>query len=103
MEITESVRVFFMDILTPIVEEAVRSAMPEKEQTNERKYLTIGQAREEYQLSTATFYRHFDMGDLNKYKIGGRTMLLKSELEALFKKQSVGGKDMSKYRKRRGL
>lgn len=83
------IRSFFQDLITPIVTEAVKSAMPRAESQGKKEYLTIEEAIEEYSLSSSTIYRRFDSGDFTKVKNGGRTMLKRCEIEGFLRERRL--------------
>ena len=45
--------------------------------------VTVSQARELSGLSTSTIYRLFDSGKLKRRKLGGKTLILMSELRQM--------------------
>lgn len=50
------------------------------------EHVTLKEAKEKYDLFGATLYRHVNRGNLSLIKLGRKTFLLRSELEALFVK-----------------
>jgi len=91
MDFIENFKALLVETIRPVVEEAVRASMPTPEPPRDKKYITLRQARDEYQLTSSSIYRKFDCGKLHKYKNGGRTVLDVSEVESLFKKQKQAG------------
>lgn len=89
MDNLNPVRSFLQDLITPIVNEAVKAALPNVEPQNKKDYLTIEEAIEEYSLSTSTIYRRFDNGTLTKVKSGGRTLLKRSEILSCLKESRL--------------
>lgn len=85
MDNLNPIRSFFQDLITPIVTEAVKSAMPKVETQTKGDYLTIEEAIKQYCLSSSTIYRRFENGTLTRVKSGGRTLLKRSEVEGLMK------------------
>lgn len=79
------IRSFFQDLITPIVNEAVKQAMPKIDVQPQKEYLSIVEAIEQYSLSSSTIYRRFDNGTLTRIKSGGRTLLKRSEIEGFLK------------------
>ncbi|MEX2234392.1 MAG: hypothetical protein WD824_19660 [Cyclobacteriaceae bacterium] len=49
-------------------------------------HITLKEAKKEFDLFGATLYRHVDKGHLSLIKLGGKSFLLRSEIEALFVK-----------------
>ena len=47
-------------------------------------HVTLKEAKEKYDLFGATLYRHVDRGHLSLIKLGGKSFLLRSEVEKLF-------------------
>lgn len=70
------------EFITPIIESAVKRAMPVIEQPAGKEYLTLTEVEEQYNISQTTIYRRFYSGELTKIKNGDRTMVRRSELEA---------------------
>jgi len=56
---------------------------PKTEQNIEPITVTVAQARKLTGISTSTIYRMFDAGTLSRKKLGGRTLILMSELRQL--------------------
>lgn len=99
MDITETLVQFFTDIITPIVEESVSRMAPVGEDHCERKFISLQRATEEYGPSEKSLYRWAAEGIIKLYKLKGKTMVKRAELESLFKEVSVGGVNLKKYRK----
>jgi len=91
MELVETIREFLVEVIRPIVEEAVKSATPKPELPKDKKYITLKQAYKEYQLTSSSVYRKFETGKLHKFKNGSRTLLDVNEVESLFKKEKMAG------------
>jgi hypothetical protein len=47
-------------------------------------HITLREAKEKYDLFGATLYRHVDRGNLSLIKLGGKSFLLRKEVEKLF-------------------
>ncbi len=99
MENLEGVKSFLRDLITPIVEKAVKSAMPEKKKDIPDGYLSISQIEEKYHVSYGTIYRRFESGELTKVKNGGRTLVEVAELERVLKKGRLASVDESGYKR----
>jgi len=81
MDVVKEVRVFLQDLIRPIVVEAVKSSMTPSEEVKTKKYLTVKEVGEMYDLSVSTIYDRFKNGTLTRVKSGGRTLILHEELE----------------------
>jgi len=55
-------------------------------QKSKTKHISLKEANEEYDLRGATLYRKIDQGLLSLIKMGGKSFLLRDEVEALFVK-----------------
>ena len=84
MESLQELKSAVAEFITPIIESAVKRAMPVIEQPAGKEYLTLTEVEEQYNISQTTIYRRFYSGELTKIKIknGDRTMVRRSELEA---------------------
>lgn len=72
---------FVTEFLEPLITDAVSKAV--KASLNpEEKYCTIPQAMEQLHVSMASIYRYRKEGKFNFHKIGGKTLILKEELES---------------------
>lgn len=79
------------DLLKPIIENAVKAALPSSGEKERPRYITIKEACAEYKLTSSTIYRRFDEGTFSKIKNGGRTLLDREEIESTLEKQQLGG------------
>lgn len=95
------VRSFLQDLITPIVTEAVNSAMQKVEISEDKDYLSVAQAMERYTISCSTIYRRFADGTLTRVKNGGRTLIKISELEGSLEERKLCAVD-TKVRGRKG-
>lgn len=82
MESLQELKSAVAEFITPIIESAVKRAMPVIEQPAGKEYLTLTEVEEQYNISQTTIYRRFYSGELTKIKNGDRTMVRRSELEA---------------------
>lgn len=76
--------------LEPIFREIARDEITRILEEKQRKgkqpeYITLDQAREEYHLFGATLYRKIKAETLRLYALGGKSLLKRSEVEALIK------------------
>ena len=81
MENLNPLKSFLSDLITPIVEKAVKDAVPAKEGTSLPRYIPVSQIPEEYGISVSTIYLRFSNGELTKHKQGGLTFVDREELE----------------------
>ena len=81
MDVLKEVRIFLQDLIRPIVVEAVKSSMSPAEQEKSKKYLTVKEVEEMYDLSVSAIYDRFKNGTFTRVKSGGRTLLLHEEVE----------------------
>ena len=81
MENLAPVKSFLQDIIRPIVEDAVKAAVPAAINVVQSPYLTIDEVWEQYHISSSTVYRRFDSKELTKIKNGERTLVSRKELE----------------------
>lgn len=98
MDTLTPMKSFLKDILEPIVIEAVKSAIPAKNDDDE--YLSIEDIQDKYHISPSTVYRRFTTGELTKVKNGSRTLVLKRELDNCLKEGKWAGIDTKLYKKR---
>ena len=82
MESLQELKSAVAEFITPIIESAVKRAMPVIEQPAGKEYFTLTEVEEQYNISQTTIYRRFYSGELTKIKNGDRTMVRRSELEA---------------------
>lgn len=81
MSATDMIQGFVTDILEPLITDAVSKAV--KASLNpEEKYCTVQQAMEMLHCSLASVYRYKDQGKFSFQKIGGKTLILREELNA---------------------
>ena len=73
MDVLKEVRIFLQDLIRPIVVEAVKSSMSPAEQEKSKKYLTVKEVEEMYDLSVSAIYDRFKNGTFTRVKSGGRT------------------------------
>lgn len=89
---------FLQDLIRPIVEEAVKSAIPAPEAAKMKKYLTVKEVEEMYHLSVSAIYDRFKSGALTRVKSGGKTYILSEEMEkSLLVKKYAGRSQRRQY------
>ena len=100
MEFEEYVIGFLKTHFPPILEEVLKNYTPNVTICQKKEYYTIAEVSFIYGPSDKTLYRWKDDGVLPLYKLEGKTMVKREEIEALFKKMEVGGIDTEKYLKK---
>lgn len=90
---------FLSDLITPIVEKAVKAAVPEKEAQPQQRYISVQQVSDEYGISVSTIYLRFASGELTKHKNGGLTFVDREELEKSIKAKKFYERVPQKNRK----
>lgn len=81
MDNLKPLKSFLTDLITPIVEKAVKDAVPGKEGDIPHNYIPVSQVAEEYGISVSTIYLRFSTGELTKHKQGKLTFVDRDELE----------------------
>lgn len=76
------VKSFLKDLITPIVKDAVQSALTVSDSTATKHYIPVREAETLYGISSSTIYKRFDKGTLTKVKNGGLTFVIQEEIEA---------------------
>lgn len=80
MEITSAMEQFFGGILKPLVTEAVREAIAEKEIKKDPNYITVEEACEFLHCSEPTLYNRVNKGEIKVVKNGRSTLIDKRKL-----------------------
>lgn len=75
------VRAFFKELITPIVTDAVKQAMPAKDESNSSRKMPVAEVTKVYGIAQSTLYLRFKTGQLTKYKQNGLTFVDIDELE----------------------
>ncbi|MBR6465070.1 MAG: helix-turn-helix domain-containing protein [Bacteroidales bacterium] len=83
------VRKLLQDLISPIVFDAVKTAMPKKIVVEPKPFLSVEEVEEEYHISVSSLYRRFDMNELTRYKNGSRTLVSRKEIEDGLKKGTL--------------
>lgn len=68
----------------PVIQPAVLPTEKTRFSPDEKAALRISDAVKAYGLSRSTFYRLFSQKKLRSYRVAGRRLILRSDLEALF-------------------
>ena len=75
------VKTFLQDLIRPIVVEAVKESIQKPAVAPVKKYLSVKEVEELYNMSTSAIYDRFTTGVLTKVKNGGKTYVLTEEIE----------------------
>lgn len=80
MELTTAIEQFFGGILKPLVAEAVREAISEKEIKTDPDYITVEKACEILHCSEPTLYNRINKGEIKILKNGRSSLINKRKL-----------------------
>ena len=75
------VRAFFKELITPIVKDAVKQAMPGTDESANGRKMPVSEVAKVYGIGVSTIYLRFKTGQLTKYKEHGLTFVDIDELE----------------------
>ena len=75
------VRAFFKELITPIVKDAVKQALPNADESGNGRKMAIAEVTKVYGIAQSTIYLRFKTGQLTKYKQNGLTFVDIDELE----------------------
>ena len=87
------VRSFLKELITPIVKDAVKTAMTVQSSSATKHYIPIAEAVKLYGMSVSTIYNRFDDGTLTKIKNGGLTFVIQEEIEASMQAEKLSAVD----------
>lgn len=74
----------FEPVFREIARDEITRILEERNVESKRsEYITLDQAKEEYHLFGATLYRKIKAETLNLFTLGGKSLLKRSEVEAL--------------------
>lgn len=80
----KTVTLNFEPIFREIARDEITRILEERQGESKRsEYITLDQAKDEYHLFGATLYRKIKAETLNLYTMGGKSLLKRSEVEAL--------------------
>ena len=96
MDNLNPVRSFLKELITPIVKDAVKTAMTVENSSATKHYIPISEATKLYGMSSSTIYNRFDEGKLTKVKNGGLTFVIQEEIEASMKREELSAVDERK-------
>lgn len=83
------VRAFFKELITPIVTDAVKQAMPAASEERKGNKIPVADVTPLYGISQSTIYARFKSGQLKKYKQNGLTFVDVDELEQSMKEEKL--------------
>ena len=75
------VRAFFKELITPIVKDAVKEALPNADESGNGRKMPVAEVAKVYGIGLSTIYLRFKTGQLTKYKQNGLTFVDVDELE----------------------
>lgn len=75
------VRAFFKELITPIVTDAVKQALPNTDENGGGRKMPVAEVTRVYGIAQSTLYLRFKTGQLTKYKQNGLTFVDVDELE----------------------
>ena len=84
------VRSFLKELITPIVKDAVRSAISVQTSSATKHHIPVKEAERLYGISSSNIYERFNDGRLTKIKNGGLTFVIQEEIEAQMKVEPLG-------------
>lgn len=83
------VRTFFKELMTPIVENAIKKAIPDIVAAKNNSMMPISDVTKIYGISKSTIYMRFKTGELTKHKQDGLTFVDIEELEKTMKAEKL--------------
>ena len=101
MEFEEYVAQLLGRVLPPILEEVLKNYQPNVTIALKKEWYTLAETSFIYGPSDKTLYHWKDNGILPLYKIEGKTMVKREDIESLFKEMTVSGINLNKYNKDR--
>ena len=83
------VRAFFKELITPIVTDAVKQALPNADESGNGRKMPVAEVTRVYGIAQSTLYLRFKTGQLTKYKQNGLTFVDVDELERSMKVEKL--------------
>ena len=83
------VRPFFKELITPIVTDAVKQALPSADESGNSRKMAVADVTRVYGIAQSTIYLRFKTGQLTKYKQNGLTFVDIDELERSMKVEKL--------------
>lgn len=84
MDNLKPIKTFLKELITPIVADAVKQAIPQDNDKRGNK-IPVAKVTELYGISQSTIYLRFKTGQLTKHKLDGLTFVDPDELERTMK------------------
>ena len=78
-----------IEILTPIIKDAVKEALAEVKANPPKRYYTPEEAQKYLHVSRATFYRLVGKGAIEILKIGGKSLVDADKLDKAVEKREI--------------
>ena len=85
----EALKQLLVEILTPIIKEAVSEALADTKTNPPKRYYTPEEAWNHIKISRATFYRLVGRGKIQILKIGNRSLVDADALDAAVERREI--------------
>lgn len=85
----EALKQLLIEILTPIIKEAVMEAITDTKANPPKRYYTPEEAWNHLKISRATFYRLVGRGKIEILKIGNRSLIDADALDAAVERREI--------------
>ena len=85
----DALKQVLIEILRPIVVEAVREAMTDVKVNPPKRYYTVEEAMAHLKISRATFYRRVGYGEIEILKIGGKSLVDADALDGAIQRREI--------------
>jgi excisionase family DNA binding protein len=85
----EALKQILIEILTPIIKDAVKEAISDTKANPPKRYFTPEEAWNHLKISRATFYRHVGKGRIEILKIGGKSLVDADALEDAVQRRQI--------------
>ena len=85
----EALKQILIEILTPIIKEAVMEAITDTKANPPKRYYTPEEAWNHLKISRATFYRLAGRGKIEILKIGNRSLIDADALDAAVERREI--------------
>lgn len=101
MDNLDPVRSFFKDLITPIVKDAVKEAMPVNDERASKHLVPVKEISKKYSMALSTLYNKFNTGQLTRYKDGWLTFVDEDEFISKMKTDKLAALETSKAGRKR--
>ena len=85
----EALKQMIIEILTPIIKDAVKEAISDTKANPPKRYYTPQEAWEHLKISRATFYRLVGKGRIELLKIGGKSLVDADALDSAVERRQI--------------